>query len=177
MTELILAGFGGQGVLTAGLLLISAGMKKGNNVTFYPSYGAEMRGGTANCSVKISQKKIASPMVKEPDILFTLNEPAIDRFERSIKPGGVLLVNSSLVKADRKYRDDIKVYKVPVTDIANELNNPRAANVAMLGVLAAKTGLFDADYLIEQINEYFEGRGRKVPANEQVYRKAMDVVK
>jgi 2-oxoglutarate ferredoxin oxidoreductase subunit gamma len=177
MTEIICAGFGGQGILTAGMLLIHAGMKNGQNVIFYPSYGSEMRGGTANCSVKISDKKIASPVIRQADIVFTMNAPAIDKFESMLKPGGLLLVNASLVDENRTYRDDIRVVKAPVTDIANELENPRGANIAMLGVLAASSDLFDPEFLIGQINGYFEGRGRKIPANEACLRKGMEAAK
>src|SRR5665647_3698314 len=106
MTEMICAGFGGQGVLTTGMLLINAGMKQGKHVLFYPSYGSEMRGGTANCTVKISDKKIPSPMIRAADIVFTMNSPAVDKFESRLKPGGLLLVNSTLVDENRKYRDD-----------------------------------------------------------------------
>ncbi len=123
--EIICAGFGGQGVLTAGMLLINAGMEQDKNVLFYPSYGSEMRGGTANCTVKISDKLIASPVSKHPDILFTMNTPAIDKFEDRLKPGGLLLVNSSIVPEDRKYREDIKVVKIPATDIAAEVKIQR----------------------------------------------------
>ena len=123
--EIICAGFGGQGVLTAGMLLINAGMEQDKNVLFYPSYGSEMRGGTANCTVKISDKLIASPISKQPDILFTMNTPAIDKFEERLKPGGLLLVNSSIVPDDRKYRDDITVVKIPATDIAAEVKIQR----------------------------------------------------
>ncbi len=176
MTEMICAGFGGQGVLTAGMLLIHAGMKQGNNVIFYPSYGSEMRGGTANCAIKISEKKIASPVIRRADIVFTMNAPAIDKFESILKPGGLLLVNSSLVDENRTYRDDIRVVKAPVTDIAAGLNNPRGANIAMIGVLAASTDLFDPEFLLAQINDYFEAKGKKVPANEACFRKGMEAV-
>ena len=129
--EIICAGFGGQGVLTAGMLLINAGMEQDKNVLFYPSYGSEMRGGTANCTVKVSEKLIASPISKHPDILFTMNTPAIDKFEERLKPGGLLLVNSSIVPEDRKYRDDIKIIKIPATDIAAEVRNPKGANLVI----------------------------------------------
>ena len=119
MVEMICAGFGGQGVLTTGLILAEAGMKLGMNVLWYPSYGSEMRGGTANCTIKFSDKEIASPCAKKIDILMAMNAPAIDKFESSLRPGGLLLVNSSLVH-EREYRDDIKVVKVPMTEIAAE---------------------------------------------------------
>ena len=105
MVEMICAGFGGQGVLTTGLILAEAGMKLGMNVLWYPSYGSEMRGGTANCTIKFSDKEIASPCAKKIDILMAMNAPAIDKFESSLRPGGLLLVNSSLVH-EREYRDE-----------------------------------------------------------------------
>ena len=134
MVEMICAGFGGQGVLTTGLILAEAGMKLGMNVLWYPSYGSEMRGGTANCTVKFSDKEIASPCAKKIDILMGMNAPAIDKFESSLRPGGLLLVNSSLVH-EREYRDDIRVVKVPMTEIAAEHENPRGANIVMIGAI------------------------------------------
>src|SRR5699024_6787552 len=158
--EMICAGFGGQGVLTAGMILINAGMELDKNVLFYPSYGYEMRGGTANCTVKISDGLIASPISKNPDILLTMNTPAIDKFEDQLKPGGLLLVNSSIVPEDRTYRDDIKVVKIPATDIAMEVNNPKGANLVMLGALAANSDLFTVDYLEKAIVSFFEKKGK-----------------
>ena len=136
MIEIICSGIGGQGVLVAGMVLADVAMEDGKNVSWYPSYGFEMRGGAANCEVKIGDEDLQSPYCYEPDILLTMSESAIDTFEERLKPGGVLLVNSSLVNPDRKYRDDIKVIKVPATDIANELNNHRGTNIIMLGALA-----------------------------------------
>ena len=107
--EIICAGFGGQGVLTAGMILAKAGMEMDKNVLFYPSYGSEMRGGTANCTVKISDGKIASPVSRRPDIVFTLNTPAVDKFEPILKENGILFINSSIVPEKRKFRDDITV--------------------------------------------------------------------
>lgn len=160
--EMICAGFGGQGVLTAGMILVEAGMRSGKNVLFYPSYGSEMRGGTANCTVKISDKRIASPVSKHPDILLALNTPAVDKFESCVKSGGILLVNSSIVPDDREFRKDISVIKVPATDIAAEEQNLKAANLAMLGALAACTDLFDVDYLEKAILEFFEKKGKSI---------------
>ena len=121
MIEVICSGFGGQGVLVAGMILADAGMEDNKQVSWYPSYGFEMRGGAANCDVKISDEEIPSPFCLEPDIVYTLNETAIDTYESRLKPGGVLLVNSSLVPDERTYRDDIQVIKVPATTIADEL--------------------------------------------------------
>ena len=170
MTEIICAGFGGQGILTAGMILIDAGMEQGKHVTFYPSYGSEMRGGTANCSVKISDKRIASPICKTLDILFTMNTPAIDKFEPILKPGGLLLVNSSVVPAERQYRDDIRVVKVDAVDIAKELGNPKGANIVMLGTLAASSDLFKPEYLEKAIDVYFEKKGKRNSKNGLCFR-------
>ena len=164
--EIICAGFGGQGVLTAGMLLINAGMEQDKNVLFYPSYGSEMRGGTANCTVKISDKLIASPISKKPDILFTMNTPAIDKFEERLKPGGLLLVNSSIVPDDRKYRDDI----------AAEVKNPKGANLVMLGALAAHSDLFSIEYMESAIVSFFEkkGKGKFNEKNVACYRRGVE---
>ena len=153
--EIICAGFGGQGVLTAGMLLINAGMEQDKNVLFYPSYGSEMRGGTANCTVKVSEKLIASPISKHPDILFTMNTPAIDKFEERLKPGGLLLVNSSIVPEDRKYRDDIKIIKIPA--------------------LAANSDLFSVEYMESAIVSFFEkkGKGKYNEKNVACYRRGV----
>ena len=174
--NLMIAGFGGQGVLTAGMLLINAGMEQDKNVLFYPSYGSEMRGGTANCTVKISDKLIASPVSKHPDILFTMNTPAIDKFEDRLKPGGLLLVNSSIVPEDRKYREDIKVVKIPATDIAAEVKNPKGANLVMLGALAAHSDLFTIEYMETAIVSFFEkkGKGKFNEKNVACYRRGVE---
>lgn len=176
--EIICAGFGGQGVLTAGMILIDAGMRQDKNVLFYPSYGSEMRGGTANCTVKISDKMIASPVSQHPDIVLSLNMPAVDKFESSLKSGGLLLVNSSIVPENRTYRDDITVVKVPVTDIAAQEQNMKAANLAMLGALAASSDLYDVDYLEHAIVNFFErkGKGKYNDKNVACYRRGVEAV-
>lgn len=174
--EIICAGFGGQGVLTAGMLLINAGMEQGKNVLFYPSYGSEMRGGTANCTVKVSDKLIASPVSKNPDILFTMNTPAVDKFEDRLKPGGLLLVNSSIVPDDREYRKDITVVKIPATDIAAEIQNPKGANLVLLGALAAHSDLFTVEYMEQAIVSFFEkkGKGKYNEKNVACYRRGVE---
>lgn len=167
MTEMVCAGFGGQGVLTTGLIIAHAAMRLGKEITWYPSYGSEMRGGTANCTIKISEKAIASPVAKHPDIVCALNAPAVDKFEASIKPGGYLFVNASLIDADRKYRDDINVVSVPMSEIALEHENPRGANLVLLGAIASHTGIFDVDELDEQVTAYFAKKGKFNPKNSE----------
>lgn len=167
MVEMICAGFGGQGVLTTGLIIAHSAMMLGKEITWYPSYGSEMRGGTANCTIKINDGPIASPYSKNPDIVCALNEPAIDKFESSIKPGGYLFVNASLVKEERSYRDDITVVKVPMTEVAMKYDNPKGANLVLLGAVAAHTGLFTLKELDEQVTEYFAKKGKVNPKNSQ----------
>lgn len=165
MTEIICSGFGGQGVLVAGMILADAGMEAGKNVTWYPSYGSEMRGGTANCNIKISDEEIPSPYCHALDILYTLNDAAIDKFESQLKPGGILLVNSSLARKDRVYRGDIRVIKVPATDIGNELGNPRGTNIVMLGALSEASADFDTAYMRGAIDYFFAKKGKVNPKN------------
>lgn len=165
MTEIICAGFGGQGVLTTGLIIAHSAMMLGREVTWYPSYGSEMRGGTANCTIKVNEGPIASPYSKAPDIVCALNAPAVDKFESSIKPGGWLFVNDSLVDKDRVYREDINVVRVPMSEVAIECGNPKGANLVLLGAVAAHTGLFKLDELDEQVTEYFARKGKINPKN------------
>lgn len=165
MTEIICSGFGGQGVLVAGMILADAGMEDGKNVTWYPSYGSEMRGGTANCNIKISEEEIPSPYCHQLDILYTLNDAAIDKFESQVRPGGILLVNSSLARKDRVYREDIQVIKVPATDIANELGNARGTNIVMLGALSYASPDFDVTYMRGAIDYFFAKKGKVNPKN------------
>lgn len=171
MTEIVCSGFGGQGVLVAGMILADSGMEAGKNVTWYPSYGAEMRGGTAGCNVVISDEEIASPFCREVDILLTMNETAIDHYEKQLRPGGLLLVNSSIVRADRTYRDDVICIKVPATDIANEMGNPRGANIVMLGALACASKDFDPDHMCGAIDTYFAKKGKVEPKNALCFRR------
>jgi len=173
MTEIICSGFGGQGVLVAGMILADSGMEAGKNVTWYPSYGAEMRGGTANCNVVICDEEIASPFCSEADVLLTMNEVAIDKFEKQLRPGGLLLVNNSVVKADRTYRDDITCIKVAATDIANEMGNPRGANIVMLGALACASADFDPEYMCGAIDVYFAKKGKVNPKNSLCFKQGI----
>ena len=164
MIEIICSGFGGQGILVAGMILADAGMEQGKQVSWYPSYGFEMRGGAANCDIKISDDEIPSPYCNEPDIIYTLNEAAVEKYESKLKKGGILLVNSSLV-GERKYRDDIRVIKVPATDIATELNNPKGTNIVMLGALACASEDYDENYMRGAIDHYFAKKGKTNPKN------------
>lgn len=160
LNEIICAGFGGQGVLTAGKLLLYAAYKNDKKVTWFPSYGNEMRGGSANCNVVISDQRIASPYCDHPDILMALNGPALEKFQPTMKAGGKLFVNSSLVSESYELRDDVEVFKAPVTDVAISLNNERAANIVMIGYICKKIGLFTKEEFEAAMCEYFENSGK-----------------
>ena len=163
-TEIICAGFGGQGILVTGLILANAAMDQDRNILWCPSYGVEMRGGTANCNVKISDEEIASPFATHPDIVIAMNEASVTKFESRVKPGGYLFINSSTVKP-REHRSEIHVYEVPASEIANNEGNPRGANIVVLGVLSKVTDLFDPDYLRESIDTFFKKKGKINPKN------------
>ena len=160
LTEIICAGFGGQGVLTTGSLIAYCAFDTNRNFTWYPSYGAQMRGGTANCTVKIDDEDdIATPIAKTVDILMAMNSPSVDLFESRIKPGGYLFVNSSLVK-DRTYRDDIKVIEVDTDALAAKANNPKGGNIAMIGKLIKETGIMTIEECDKAIEKYFADHGK-----------------
>ena len=169
MTEIICAGYGGQGVLVAGHILAFAGMLDGQKVIWYPSYGSEMRGGTANCNVKISEDEIASPYAKHPDVLISMNEVSLDKFESSVKPGGLLVVNSSLC-GERSFRGDIKVLRVPASEIAGRLENPKGTNIVMLGAAVKGSGLFGDEFFVSAIDRFFAAKGKTNPQNALCYK-------
>ena len=150
-----ISGFGGQGVISAGVLLAQAGMMEGKEVSFFPSYGAEMRGGTANCSVVVASDEVSTPIVSTPDTAIVLNEPSLAKFEPMVKPGGLLIVNSSLVnsKASRK---DITVLYVPCNKIAEELGNGKVMNMVALGAFAAATGAMSVDAIAKALPKVFK---------------------
>lgn len=143
MAGILLAGFGGQGILFAGKQLITAGMKDGKEVSWLPSYGPEMRGGTCNCSVNIDAEPIGSPLVTSPDILIAMNQPSFEKFLPKVRSGGVVVYDSSLISSAETGREDIRVCGVPATALAGENGFPKLANCIMLGYLVQVTGLFD----------------------------------
>lgn len=158
--KIICSGFGGQGVLTAGKILLHAAYKKGLYTTWFPSYGNEMRGGAANCNVIISDERIASPYADHPDVLICLNDLAVDRFESTMQPGGKLFVNTSLVDEKRTYRPDVTVIGAAVTDKARELGSERNANLCMLGKVINETDLFTVDEFNAYLCDYFAEKGK-----------------
>ena len=136
--EIIISGFGGQGGLAIGKNLAEAGMAEGLNVTWAPSYGPEMRGGTANCSVVLSDKPVGSPVFAHPTELIALNEPSLAKFEAGVVSGGTVFVNSDVV-TDKVSRADLKAYYIPCSKIADEVGNPKVSNMVMLGAYVAGT--------------------------------------
>lgn len=174
--EILLAGFGGQGMLTIGICLTYAGMIEGKKVAYVPSYGPEMRGGTANCMVTISHKEISSPVVANPGVAVVMNRPSLDKFEPRIKSGGILLVNSSLIDREVE-RQDIKTYKIPALELATEAGMPRGANMAMLGALIGITGAVSLDVIEEALVKTFKGKYLdKMPKNIEVIKQGLNYV-
>jgi 2-oxoglutarate ferredoxin oxidoreductase subunit gamma len=172
MTSYKFAGFGGQGVLFIGKVLAQAGMIGKQQVTWIPAYGPEMRGGTANCSVIISNKRIGSPTVGKPDIALVMNEASYHKFIDSVVPGGTLYVNSSLVQ-ELPGREDIRIVRVPVNDIAHEMGEEKVANIVLLGVMQAITPSVPDDILE---NVLMELAGKK-PALAELNMRALNAGK
>lgn len=151
--QCIFAGFGGQGTLLIGKLLASGAMMEGKEVTWLPSYGPEMRGGTANCTVVVSDRPIAAPVVTSPDTVIAMNLPSLVKFEQSIKSGGVLLINSTLIDV-KSSRADLRVVYIPAGEIAEQAGNPKGANMVMLGgYLAMKGEVVGVEHVVEAMEE------------------------
>ena len=173
--EFIFAGFGGQGMLLIGKFLAMACMMDGKHVSWLPSYGPEMRGGTANCSVIISDDPVASPLVDKADVIIAMNEPSLDKFESRVRPGGLLVINSSII--DRKsVRDDIDVVYCDAQHIAEAVNNPKGANVAILGAMLEKCKIVSVERMVEAIRielgerkaKFLEGNRKALIAGMQI---------
>jgi len=158
--DIIFAGFGGQGVLFAGQLLSYAGMAENLHVTWIPSYGPEMRGGTANCTVILSEEEIGAPIVRHPTIAVVLNLPSMEKYEPLVKPGGLLIVNNSLIPVTSE-RQDIRTIYVAASDIATELGNSRMANMVILGALIGATQIVSLETVARQLDEHLSQRQRK----------------
>lgn len=158
--DIIISGFGGQGALFAGQLLAYAGLAEGLHVTWIPSYGPEMRGGTANCTVILSEEEIGAPIIRHPSAAIVLNLPSMDKYEPLITPGGVLVVNTSLVPRPSQ-RPDIRVITLPASDIATELGNVRMANLVTLGALVKATGIVALETVLAQLETHLSERQRQ----------------
>jgi 2-oxoglutarate ferredoxin oxidoreductase subunit gamma len=159
--EIIVSGFGGQGTLFAGQLLAYAAMDSGYHVTWIPSYGPEMRGGKARCTVVVADEEIGSPLVRQPGAVIVLNLPSMEAFEPAVKPGGVLVVNSSLVPR-KSERTDIRVLYVPASEMATELGNVRLANVICLGALVQLTDVVPVEAIEQALDDHLPERHRRL---------------
>ncbi len=175
LIKTIFAGFGGQGVLSMGLNLAQAAMLEGKNVTYLPSYGAEVRGGTANCTIAISDEEIASPVASAPEFIVVMNQPSLIRFQNSLQSGGSLLVNSSLADAEI-LRGDIDVVRVPANTIADKLSNQKSANMVMLGALIKKSNLVSLSSIIEALKDTLEKKHKLIVINEKALRAGYDLL-
>jgi 2-oxoglutarate ferredoxin oxidoreductase subunit gamma len=157
LEEVVIAGFGGQGVMVIGQLLAHAGMEDGKQVAWIPSYGPEMRGGTANCTVIISDEEVGSPVVVNPGIVIVMNRPSLDKYEPLVRPGGLLIYNSSLISRQPE-RTDIRIVAVPANDEAQAMGNARLANTLMLGVLLGLTDMLPLEAVAGSMPEVFGPR-------------------
>lgn len=152
LEEIIIAGFGGQGVMSMGQLLAYAGMFEDKHVSWLPSYGPEQRGGTANCAVVISHDKVGSPLVSRPTTAMVLNNPSFEKFEPMIKSGGLLIIDTSLVTKD-SLREDLTIIKIKATESAIELGNKRIANMILIGAFIEKTKILGMESIMESLKK------------------------
>lgn len=174
--SIIIAGSGGQGILFLGRVLTSASMLERKEVTWFPSYGAEMRGGTANCTVIISDEMIGSPVVMIPDILIVMNRASLDRFRPSLRKKGMLFYDSSLI-TEKLAKKDIIAVPVPSTNIAGDMGNPKSANMVMLGAFIAKTGILRKTSIISIFDDATDPRKIEAfRANKELVRKGIDYI-
>jgi len=158
------AGFGGQGILLMGKILAHAAMEEGLEVAWVPSYGPEMRGGTAYCTVVVGDRPIGSPIIKNPMHLVAMNRPSLEKFASTVKPDGVILINSSLISVDSG-RDDIDELKVAAVDIAKEIGSVKAANIVALAAFVARSKVVDFERLRNCVKEEFARKAKLIPMN------------
>lgn len=176
LEELIIAGFGGQGVMSMGQLLTYAGMIEDKHVAYIPSYGPEMRGGTANCLVTISDKEISSPIFSEPTSVIIMNQPSLEKFEPAVQPGGLLIVNSSLV-SKKASRSDIRFIPVAGNEHAQKLGSDKVSNIVILGAYLELTKVVSIDSIIESLKKVLpERRHNLIPLNRQALELGAEVV-
>ena len=176
LKRIIISGFGGQGGLAIGKNLAEAGMEAGFHVTWAPSYGPEMRGGTANCSVVISSKPVGSPVFAHPTELIALNEPSLAKFEADVQPGGAVFVNCDVV-AGKVRRDGLEAYYIPCAKIAEEVGNSKVGNMVMLGAYVARTGFLEPGTIEAMISQMFAGpKAKFIPLNIEAFRRGLACV-
>lgn len=167
-SEVMFAGFGGQGILLSAKILAHAGMEQGFEVGWIPSYGPEMRGGTAYCTVVIADKPIGSPIIRNPKHLVAMNRPSLEKFAPVVKPGGVILINSSLISIGSN-RPDVDELAIPVNDIATAAGSLKSANIVALAAFVARSGIVDSEILRECIREEFAAKAKLIPLNMKAF--------
>jgi 2-oxoglutarate ferredoxin oxidoreductase subunit gamma len=173
--ELLVAGFGGQGVLSMGMTLAYAGMIEKKEISWMPSYGPEMRGGTANCIVIVSDKQISSPIITVFDTVVALNQPSLDKFEKAVKPGGLLIYDSTNIITPPT-RTDIDIVPIAASDEAVKMNNTKIMNMIILGAFIAKTNIVEVEALMHALKEVLPERYHHLlPLNEQALRRGMEL--
>jgi len=170
--EIIIAGFGGQGILSAGRVLANAGLIEKKNVSWLPSYGPEMRGGTANCSVIIQKEKIGSPMATNPKVLIAMNRPSLEKFQNDVLPGGIIIYNTSLIDIEPS-RKDVEIVSIKATGIADELGNVRVANMVALGTYIGYTGLLGREEVLKALSDSIS-RKNLISLNEEAIIRGME---
>jgi len=155
--EIVIAGFGGQGLLFSGKVLAYAGLLEGRELSWLPSYGPEMRGGTANCNVILSDTPVGSPIVDHPNVLMVMNAPSLDKYENAVKEGGCIFLDSTLITREVE-RKDVKVYRVPATQMANDMGMAGLANMILLGAVIAETGCISEEGIPEALKKVIPAR-------------------
>ncbi|WP_040204347.1 2-oxoacid:acceptor oxidoreductase family protein [Neobacillus jeddahensis] len=176
LEEIIIAGFGGQGVMSMGQLIAYAGMLEGKSVSWLPSYGPEQRGGTANCAIVVSDELVGSPLVTRPTTAIVLNNPSFDKFEPRVRPGGLLLLNSSLV-VRASGRKDIKVIEINATDLANDLGNSRVTNMILLGAFLEYRKIVSIESIVESLKKVLSpDKHHLIDVNKQALKKGASLV-
>jgi len=161
LIKTIFSGFGGQGVIMMGYLLAIAGMYEEKNVTCLPSYGAEVRGGTANCTVVISTEEIASPVASEPEFAVLMNNPSLFRFQNQVQSGGTIFLNSTMIES-RPIRGDLEIYEIPVNDLAKQFPGNRVSNMIMLGAFIKKAGLVSLETMVRALKDTFSNKNPSI---------------
>jgi 2-oxoglutarate ferredoxin oxidoreductase subunit gamma len=163
----IFSGFGGQGVLSMGVTLATAAMLEGKHVTYFPSYGVEVRGGTANCTVVVSDEEIASPVASEPEFVVAMNQPSFARFQSILQAGGLLCANSSIVNTESA-RNDIEILAIPTSELAEQIGSMKVANMVMLGALIRASNMISFEAMQEHLAEILgEGKAKLIKLNRE----------
>ena len=173
--KITISGFGGQGVLSLGKFISYSAIEQNLNTSWLPSYGPEMRGGTANCSVIYSADEIAAPVIDHPDMLIAFNEPSLDKFEKTVKPGGIIIINSDIVHK-KTTRTDVTFYEIPVDTLAAAINK-RGANVYMLGALLPLFHEISEESAIKAIEHVFEAKPKVIPMNIDCLKAGVEYMK